>query len=444
MKLYKRSILIPLILITNITIAQEHRHQGHAMHHSTPDTLQQMKTASMQESHKNLLYSRIGSGTGWLPDAAPKFGYMKHTDNWMYMIHGNIYTIYNMQDVGNEGTRGDEQLYSTNWIMGMGQTQVGKNGMFRFSTMVSFEPLTIGGAGYPLLFQSGETWEGVPLVDHQHPHDLFSELSVMYSHKLTEDISGFVYLAYPGEPALGPVAFMHRPSGIVISNTPLGHHWQDATHVIWGVGTLGFTLGDLKVESSIFTGTEPDEDRYNFDEPRFNSYSLRLSYNLLSNWAFQISRGWMYDVHALGPREDKTRTTASVIHAARLTPDIFLNTSAVWGYNETIGGHHPASHSFLVETSLTKNETTVYGRYEFVEKSTEDLLLNEAIYGHGNLYPVNDFTLGIQQKLFNVWNTNVSLGTQASLYITPEGLEEVYGENPWGVQFYLRIYPGKL
>lgn len=433
MKFSKLLLFAGLFFITNITLAQEHGHKQDAMKHE-----------NVQMANDNLLISRIGSGTGWLPDAAPKYGYMFHTDEWMYMIHGNIYATYTTQDVGNEGMRGDDKFYSANWIMGMGQTEVGENGMFRFSTMVSFEPLTIGGAGYPLLFQSGETWEGEPLVDHQHPHDLFSELSVMYIHEFSEDVSGFAYFGYPGEPALGSVAFMHRPSGIVNSNTPLGHHWQDATHVIWGVGTLGFTIDDLKVEGSIFTGTEPDEDRYNFDELRFNSYSLRLSYNLLDNWAFQVSRGWMYDVHALGPREDKTRTTASVVHTAQLAPEIFLNTSAVWGYNETIDGHHPESHSFLLESALSLNTTTVYGRYEFVEKSTGDLLLNEAVFGHGNLYPVNDITLGIQQKLFNALNTNVSMGTQASLYLTPDGLEDMYGDNPWGMQFYLRINPGKM
>lgn len=106
------------------------------------------------------------------------------------MIHGSIVLSYNKQDVNDVGTRGDTKLYAPNWLVAMGQTKVGQRGLFRFSAMVSLVPLTIGGAGYPLLFQSGETWKGTPLVDHQHPHDLFSELSVAYTHALSERLSG--------------------------------------------------------------------------------------------------------------------------------------------------------------------------------------------------------------------------------------------------------------
>src|SRR5690606_29169406 len=125
------------------------------------------------------------SGTGWLPDNSPMNGYMLHSKKWMYMFHGNLFMTYNHQDIGGVGIRGDEKFYAPNWLMAMGQTKVGKRGLFRFSAMLSLDPLTIGGAGYPLLFQSGETWKGVPLVDHQHPHDLFSELSVAYTHMLS-------------------------------------------------------------------------------------------------------------------------------------------------------------------------------------------------------------------------------------------------------------------
>ncbi len=437
-------LFIPLLFIANTAVAQEHGgHNMHQMHQAEQDTMQHMMHGMMAVPGSQFV-SRIGSGTGWVPDASPAYGYMFGTDEWTFMIHGNVFATYNIQDVGDEGSRGDAMFYSTNWLMGMGQKQVAENGLFRFNIMLSFEPITVGGAGYPLLFQSGETFQGEPLVDRQHPHDLISELSIFYIHEFSDVVSVFGYFGYPGEPALGPVAFMHRPSGIVNPNTPIGHHWQDATHVTFGVGTLGFTYKDFKFDASIFTGTEPDEDRYNFDNPRFNSYSVRLSYNLSNNWALQVSRGWLYDVHNLGPREDLIRTTASAIYSAYLADDVFLNATAVWGNNNPTRGHHTlSSHSFLLESALTLHNTTLYGRYEFVEKSTGDLLLDENVFGH-QLFGVNAFTLGLQQKLVKFWNTNIALGTQATLYVTPNGLEEIYGDNPWGVQFYLRIYPGRM
>lgn len=455
MKAFKIKLVAGLLFMSGSAFAQTegHHEMGDSTSHENHQNMQMHDMGQMQHSQDvpmshgfslNLPMNRNGSGTGWLPDNVPMYGYMLHSKKWMYMIHGNIFLSYNKQDIGDKGTRGNEKVYAPNWFMAMGQTKVGKRGLFRLSTMLSLDPLTIGGSGYPLLFQSGETWKGAPLVDHQHPHDLFSELSVAYTHMLSEDADVFAYLGYPGEPAFGPVAFMHRPSSLYNPNAPISHHWQDATHILFGVSTLGFRYKDFKLEGSLFTGTEPDEDRYNFDEPRFNSWSSRLSYNPSPAWALQVSQAWIKDAHATGLREDINRTTASAIHSLRWGGDNALNTTAVWGYNKTVGGHHPNSHSMLLETALTLNKTAFYGKYEWVEKSTGDLLLDESVYGHGELFPINAFTLGIQQNLLNALKTNLSVGVQGSLSVAPHELDPVYGDNPMGFQAYLRIYPERM
>ena len=140
---------------------------------------------------RQLPMNRNGSGTAWLPDNAPMYGYMFHTKKWMYMLHGNLFLRYNNQDIARVGSRGAHKFDAPNWIMGMGQTAVGKNGLFRFSAMVSFDRMVMGGAGYPLLFQSGETWKGEPLVDRQHPHDLVAELSAGYTHAISKEVDVF-------------------------------------------------------------------------------------------------------------------------------------------------------------------------------------------------------------------------------------------------------------
>ena len=103
--------------------------------------------------------------------------------------------------------------------------------------MFSLDP-TMGKDGYPLLFQTGETANGItPLIDRQHPHDFLMELAAVYSHPLNAATSVFLYAGYPGEPALGPPTFMHRFSGMDNPDAPLGHHWLDATHITFGVLT---------------------------------------------------------------------------------------------------------------------------------------------------------------------------------------------------------------
>jgi len=273
----------------------------------------------------NLPMSRNGSGTGLLPYASPMYGVMYHSKKWMYMLHGNFFLRYNNQDFTNEGSRGDDKMDAPNWIMFMGQRKVGNKGLFHFNTMFSLDAITVGGNGYPLLFQSGEAFMGKPLVDRQHPHDLFSELSVSYSYAFSKKTDVFIYAAYPGEPALGAVAFMHRPSSLHNPDAPLSHHWVDATHITFGVATLGVRYGQFKIEGSSFTGSEPNDKRFNFDKPTFDSWSSRLSFNPSTNWALQVSHGYLKSPEELHTYENVNRTTASAAYSVPLKNDGWFN-----------------------------------------------------------------------------------------------------------------------
>jgi hypothetical protein len=390
----------------------------------------------------NLPMTRNGSGTGWLPDASPMYGNMYHSKSWMYMLHGNLFVRYNSQDFSNKGSRGDNKIDAPNWLMFMGQRKVGNNGLFHFNTMLSLDPVTMGGSGYPLLFQSGEAYKGSPLVDRQHPHDLFSELSVSYAYALSKNTDVFIYLAYPGEPALGPVAFMHRPSALYNPDAPLSHHWADATHITFGVATLGVRLGQLKIEGSSFTGREPNEKRFDFDKPRFDSWSGRLSYNPSKNWALQVSHGFLKNPEELHPGEDVNRTTASAIYSLPLATNGWFNATALWGMNKI--KNHDGENAFLLEGSWRKNKLAIYGRYEYVQKSVEELNLDETIYGHDAIFPVNAFTAGFNYDLLHMGKTRLSGGSQFTLYNADRKLNNLYGKNPMAFEVYLRLYPGLM
>src|SRR5215217_7703897 len=128
------------------TIPQGHQHQ--VMHeHGEQHSMQGHDHSSMNMSHafsRNLPMTRNGSGTSWLPDNSPMFGYMFHTPKWMYMLHGDVYLRYNKQDLFDKGTRGGEKWDAPNMVMLMGQRNVGANGLFHFNTMVSLDPITVG------------------------------------------------------------------------------------------------------------------------------------------------------------------------------------------------------------------------------------------------------------------------------------------------------------
>jgi hypothetical protein len=323
-------------------------------------------------------------------------------------------------------------------LMAMAQRRVGNKGLFHANLMLSADALIAGGRGYPLLFQSGETWKGKPLVDRQHPHDLFSELSVSYAYSVNKKSDVFIYVGYPGEPALGPVTFMHRPLGNFLPDAPLGHHWQDATHIAFGVATLGYRYGKFKAEASSFTGKEPGENRYNFDKPLFDSWSGRLSFNPTTHWAFQLSHGYLKSPEALHPGDNVNRTTGSMSYVYGFTNNRYFVTNFVIGRNSA---HDVVSYSRLIESMYKLRKAVFYLRYEEAQRTAEDLDLGHTHNHFETKYTIYATTLGGAYDLFQLAGTNIAAGAQLSLYLPDQALKPLYGKNPVSGQVYLHFYP---
>ena len=324
-------------------------------------------------------------------------------------------------------------------LMIMGQRKIGEKGLFHFNTMFSTDAIIAGGSGYPLLFQTGESWQGKPLVDRQHPHDLFSELAVSYAYALSKKADLSLYAGYPGEPALGPVTFMHRPSGEFMPDAPIGHHWEDATHITFGVATLGVRYGRFKLEGSSFTGREPDENRYNFDKPLFDSWSGRLSFNPSANWALQLSHGFIKSPESLFPNENVNRTTASAAYVYSITTNKYLAVTAVWGQN--VIAYQDASNSALIEATIKLKKLALYTRYEWVQKSSEELNLNPVLFDLQMQYLVNATTIGAGYDLFKIQHVIIAGGGQVSWDHSGNVLNSLYGQNPISGELYIHIYP---
>ncbi len=406
---------------------------------------------------RNLPMNRNGSGTSWHPDNTPMYAYMTPTSpkGWTFMMHYAIYLRYTAQNSNNPGGRGRAQQFGApNWFMGMAQHKVGRKGLFQVRAMLSFDALTVGNGGYPLLFQTGESYEGRPLIDKQHPHDIVSELSVSYAHAFSRDMDLYGYLGYPGEPTVGPPVFMHRISAFGISDAPLSHHWQDATHITFGVATVGFRYKWAKLEASTFKGREPDENRFNFDRPRFDSYSYRLSVNPSPSLAFQFSQGYIKSPEDLHPDENVFRTTASVLHSKGLGPASYVTSAFVYGLN-AYPDHARApgrpENSFLAESSLQLNKVNFFGRYENVGKSAEELVLTDPKSSLGNnpfranpVLTINSLTLGMNYRLAQYKHTDLVLGAQSTLSMPDRLLQTVYGKMPVSGELYLRLSPSLM
>jgi hypothetical protein len=392
--------------------------------------MQHMHHESMQMEQAGYGGS-FASGTSWLPLSSPEYMWMSAARGWDFMFHGELFLGYDQQG----GPRGVGKAFSTNWLMMMQQHKVGR-GSIEFREMLSAESLTMPHPGLPTLFQTGETYKGQPLVDHQHPHDVFDELAVKFTYPVTERLSWYIYGGPAGEPALGPVAFMHRPSAMENPAPPLGHHFQDSTHVSFGVVTTGFVAGPVKVEGSAFNGREPDEKRYNFDFGPLDSFSGRITVAPSRNWTAQYSYGRLVQPEALEPG-NLNRQTASITYNKPFSRGYWAN-SVIWGRNQ----HDDAiGNTYLYESTLNFAATNyAFTRLELVDKDELDLA---PPLDHQS-FRIGAYTFGGVRDLLQNKHGQIGFGADVTFYSKPAVLDQVYGRNPVSFNVFLRLRPGRM
>jgi len=385
---------------------------------------------------------QMGSGTSWTPATTPMHMIHKQSGDWLLMLHYNAIVGVNLQG----GPRGVAKFESANWIMPMAFRKLGK-GTLQLRGMFSAEPFTFPPGGSPLLFQTGETYNGRPIIDAQHPHDLFMELSAQYTHPLGERATWFAYFGYPGEPALGPTAFMHRASASENPAAALSHHLQDSSHISFGVLTTGFTYRWFKLEGSVFNGREPDENRYNFEANAWNSRSVRLSIAPNSNWSMQVSHGLLRNPEAATPG-DVRRTTASISYNRPFDRGNWAS-SMIWGRNhESHSGEIFNLNGYVAESTVNfLDKNYVYTRLELVDKNAllrdaDRLLLG--IAAHHPSFRIGAYTFGGARDIWGSEKISVAVGSDVTFYSKPSRLDPIYGHNPASYRFFLRFRSGKM
>jgi hypothetical protein len=418
-------------LLTSLVQAQdsgqaEHQRQNHESQQS-----HSMAGMNMSQETKDWMPSpHASSGTSWQPAASPAHLWSKSLGGWDLMAHGVIFIDYNQQG----GPRGAGKAESVNWAMLMQQHSLA-GGTILFREMFSAESLTAPHPGFPLLFQTGETYHGQPLVDHQHPHNVFSELALNYSRPITENVSWLFYGGIVGEPALGPPTYIHRASASELPMAPLSHHLQDSTHTSFGVVTSGFVFYHFKLEASAFNGREPDERRYTIQPAALDSWSARVSVAPSSNWTAQYSYGRLEHPEALEPGSE-LRQTASVEYVRPFEQGSWA-TSVIWGRkHKVVTGHN--LNSYLLESTVNfRARNYLFSRLELVDK--DELFPDDPLMP---TFRIGAYTFGASRDLFqrNLWQ--LALGTDVTFYSKPSALDATYGANPISFQIFVRLRPG--
>jgi hypothetical protein len=392
---------------------------------------------------------REASGTAWLPDRTPMQGVMRQAGGWDVMIDGHVFVqyLYEATDRHRTGGASRHQGSSANWGMVMARRTAGA-GRIGLRAMLSAEPWTVADCGFLNLLATGEVCEGDTIHDRQHPHDLLMELAADYERPIGQSLHWQLYGGLSGEPALGPVAFSHRPSAAPNPMAPISHHWLDSTHVTFGLVTTGISGARWKAEMSVFNGREPDAARANLDLAPLDSVSGRVWFLPSDQLAIQVSSGYLHEAETpIGsqPPTSLTRTTASATwHRVVRGSDLWATTVA-YGVNsgpEIVEGdaHDMTTHAVLAESAVTLSDRhTWFGRFEVVGKPAESL--------HAHEYTTRVFTVGKLEAGY-VWSMQpwrhvvASIGVVGSANMVPPDLVSRYGNRivP-GIGVFLRLRP---
>jgi hypothetical protein len=397
--------------------------------------------------------TREASGTAWQPDESRHDGIHFQAGRWSIMGHGLFNLVYDWQG----GPRGDEMAFVSGMAMASARRDFSGGGVLQFRAMLSPDPL-MGKSGYPLLLASGETANGrEPLIDRQHPHDLFMELSASYSVRLSSRSSAFLYGGLPGAPAFGPPAFMHRMSIMDSPEAPITHHWLDSTHIVFGVVTAGLVLGDVKLEASRFHGREPDQFRYNIETGPLDSTAVRVSWNPTSTLSLQASFADQKSPEQLEPEEDQTKWSASGMYTKSLGENSWWSTTLAWGRRSSGDDQLDA---FALESALKRGAWTFFARAEHTEN-------NELLSGHhdddddhhgdalspldageedgdihGPAFKVAKASFGGVYDVRVGRNLKLGVGGLYAFNFVPGALEAEYGGDRQGAMAFLRLKIG--
>jgi hypothetical protein len=371
--------------------------------------------------------AREADGTAWQPDAStPMTGPMVMSGGWMLMAHGTMDLVADHQS----GPRGDDKTFVSGMVMGMAQHPLG-DGTVQFRAMISPDPL-MGATGYPLLLAAGETPNGrTLLIDRQHPHDFFMELSGSVSRTIAPKTSVFIYAGLPGEPAFGPPSFMHRESIMDSPEAPITHHWLDSTHITFGVATVGLVRDRVKIEASRFNAREPDQHRWNIETGPLDSTAIRASWNPTRTLALQGSWGHFASPEQLEPGVNQTRWSASALWADDIAPGWHSAATLAWGRKSS---HGHGDDAIAAEASLKHAGWTLFGRGEWIENRELLGLVDSPAYklGKVSLGAARDF------RIADHWS--LAAGGLLSVNFVPTALAPLYGsDNPAGAMLFVGL-----
>jgi hypothetical protein len=189
---------------------------------------------------------------------------------------------------------------------------------------------------------------------------------------------------------------------------------------------------------------EPDQQRWNIELRKFDSWSTRLSYNPAPEWSMQVSYGDLRSPEQLEPETRVRRTTASISHHRSFAGAEWATTLAYGLSSQWIltpgSGIKRWSGALLVESSVSDGRrTTWFGRFEFVGKPGHDLHADAVATA---ILPTSKLQGGFERTLASGHGVNAGIGGTIAVSLVPAELTaRYYGRWAPGFGVFLVLQP---
>ena len=359
----------------------------------------------------------------------------------MLMVHGNSFFTQSWA----EKPRGENAFSVPNMLMMDVGTSVGDRHYINLDFMGTLERWTFPESGYPELLQTGEERaDGTPYIDAQHPHS-----SPIMGLTLSDTISlGHgkdhlkVWFAPRGQSTDGPIAFMHRTTGMVNPDAPLGHHiGQDAGHITSTVVGSSVRLSDTTLEVSTFHGEEPQPSKVDLPIGKPDSYAVRLIQQFTPHIYVLGSVARIAEPHHDSDINHLWRYSSSLYTSLSLSNGWTLRNTFIWGL---INGYNHASalRSFGEEFLFNKDQHNIWGRFEVLERTPSELVVSNTDPYKGQW--VTAATVGYTHKVASWDSLDVGVGGSLTKYFLPAAFEPAYGGDPVAGKIFLQVSGMKM
>lgn len=356
-----------------------------------------------------------------------------------FMVHGNAF----LTGVWAEKPRGKDQFAVPNMIMANIGSSVGQSQYLNLNVMLTFERWTFHEDGYSELGQIGEENENdEPYIDAQHPHSSpIMGLTISDTFYLGEGKDHLrLSFAPRGQSTDGPIAFMHRPTGMANPDAPLGHHLaQDAGHITSTVLGAGYTKRNTTLEISTFHGEEPKPAKVDLPIGEFDSYAVRVSEQVTEHSLVMLSAAYIKN-----PEGDHTteidhnwRYSFSSYYQKPVSNEWVWNNTLVYGVINFYNGIAKLQ-SLNEEFLFFKKPYNIWGRFEFVERTAAELnvLTASDLLKPHDIYAL---TFGYTHDLELSKLLHIGIGGSATKLFLPDEIEEAYNSDPVSGRVFLQL-----